>query len=162
MRRLFSLSTFLLSVALLMLVLGLASPQAMPLSQSLEVSDLAIEASSGTHNFKVEVARTPRERNMGLMFRSEMSDSSGMLFLFPYPQKISMWMKNTYISLDMVFILPDGTISMIIENAEPLSLRTLDSRGPSIAVLELVAGTVKKLSIREGDLVKHESFSNKF
>lgn len=160
MRRLFLFLFFFLGATPLTITPRSVWPKEMPPTQSLAVSDLVIETSSGVHNFEVEVARTSKERGRGLMFRHEMPASHGMLFLFPYPQPISMWMKNTYIPLDMLFILPDGTISQIIENTEPLSLKTHDSRGASSAVLELVAGTVKKLGICEGDLVRHKFFSN--
>ncbi|HXV73621.1 MAG TPA: DUF192 domain-containing protein [Sphingomonadales bacterium] len=128
--------------------------------QSLALSELRIETATGVLAFEVEVARTPDEWGVGLMHRMAMPENHGMLFVYPGLRPITMWMKNTYIPLDMLFILPDGTVSSIAENTTPLSLELVSSRAPALAVLELNAGIVKKLGIREGDLVRHAALGN--
>jgi uncharacterized membrane protein (UPF0127 family) len=84
-----------------------------------------------------------------------------MLFDFNPEQEVSMWMKNTYVSLDMIFIRADGRILRIAENTEPLSTKIISSRGPARAVLEVVAGTAQKYGIRPGDRVGHPLFGSK-
>ncbi len=110
------------------------------------------------HVFEVEVARDDRDRAQGLMFRRSMPANRGMLFDFAKVEPVSMWMQNTYISLDMLFIRPDGTIARIATNAEPLSTRTIPSGEPVLAVLELNAGTAVRLGIKVGDRVEHPLF----
>jgi uncharacterized protein len=110
------------------------------------------------HVFEVEVARDDRDRAQGLMFRRSMPANRGMLFDFAKVEPVSMWMQNTYISLDMLFIRPNGTIARIATNAEPLSTRTIPSGEPVLAVLELNAGTAVRLGIKPGDRVEHPLF----
>jgi uncharacterized protein len=119
---------------------------------------LTIVAASGRHSFQVEVMRTPDERAKGLMFRQHMPQDRGMLFDFARNEPVAMWMQNTYISLDMLFIRADGTIARVTERAEPLSTRTLPSGGPVLSVLELNAGIAEKLGIKAGDKVEHPLF----
>ncbi|WP_319025013.1 DUF192 domain-containing protein [Nisaea nitritireducens] len=107
------------------------------------------------HVFTVEVADTPEARASGLMFRKELAEDAGMLFIYPGKQKISMWMKNTLISLDMLFLDRDGTILHISERTTPLSTQVISSRFRVKAVLEVVAGTVARLGLRAGDRVEH-------
>jgi uncharacterized membrane protein (UPF0127 family) len=111
------------------------------------------------HDFNVEMATTPREQEIGLMFRPTVAPNGGMLFDWGQPQESQMWMKNTIASLDMVFINADGTIRSIIENAVPQSLAVLDSHGPVRATLELAAGTTTRLGILVGDRVEAPSLS---
>jgi len=108
--------------------------------------------------FQVEVARDDAQRAQGLMFRRSMAPDRGMLFDFGRVEPVSMWMQNTYLSLDMLFIRPDGTIARIAANTEPLSTRTISSGEPVLAVLELNAGTAAKLGIKPGDRVEHPLF----
>lgn len=108
--------------------------------------------------FQVEVARNDADRAQGLMFRRSMAADRGMLFDFGRVEPVSMWMQNTYLSLDMLFIRPDGTIARIAANTEPLSTRTVASGEPVLAVLELNAGTAAKLGIKPGDRVEHPLF----
>ena len=124
-------------------------------------STLEIATKNGVHIFSVEMATTEDEKSKGLMYRRELADGKGMLFDFSPEQQISMWMKNTYISLDMIFIRADGRILRIAENTEPLSTKIISSRGPARAVLEVVAGTAQKYGIRPGDRVGHPLFSSK-
>ena len=109
-------------------------------------------------SFQVEVARNDADRAQGLMYRRSMAPDRGMLFDFGRVEPVSMWMQNTYLPLDMLFIRPDGTIARIAANTEPLSTRTIPSGEPVLAVLELNAGTAAKLGIRAGDRVEHPLF----
>ncbi len=119
---------------------------------------LTIVSGSGRHAFQVEVARNDADRAQGLMFRRNLAPDRGMLFDFARVQPISMWMQNTYIPLDMIFIRPDGTIARIAENAEPLSTRTVPSGEPVLAVLEVIGGTAARLGLKPGDRVEHPLF----
>ena len=122
---------------------------------------LEIVTKSGVHPFSVEVVATEEERQKGLMFRKELPEGQGMLFDFKVDAPVSFWMKNTYVSLDMIFIRSDGRIASIAENTEPLSERLVPSAGPVLGVLEVVAGTARKLGIRPGDRVAHRIFAPK-
>ncbi|MBN9603228.1 MAG: DUF192 domain-containing protein [Afipia felis] len=121
--------------------------------RAADMQTFEIVTKSGVKVFNVEVAKTTEERERGLMFRKELSDGQGMLFDFSPEQNVSMWMKNTYVSLDMIFIRADGRILRIAENATPLSERIISSGGPVKAVLEVVAGTARKDGIAPGDRV---------
>jgi uncharacterized membrane protein (UPF0127 family) len=126
-------------------------------AQALEA--LSIVPQNGQrHTFQVEVARNDSDRAQGLMFRRSMPADRGMLFDFGRIEPVSMWMQNTYLSLDMLFIRPDGTIARIAANTEPLSTRTISSGEPVLAVLELNAGTAAKLGIKPGDRIEHPVF----
>ncbi|WP_409188882.1 DUF192 domain-containing protein [Bradyrhizobium sp. RDM4] len=122
---------------------------------------LEIVTKNGVQAFSVEMATTDEEKQTGLMYRKELADGKGMLFDFNPEQQISMWMKNTYISLDMIFIRADGRILRIAENTEPLSTKIISSQGPARAVLEVPAGTAQKYGIRPGDRVGHPLFGSK-
>jgi uncharacterized membrane protein (UPF0127 family) len=124
-----------------------------PSARSAEQQTLEIASKSGVHIFAVEVAVTDQERERGLMFRRSVPEGYGMLFDFKRDQDVSMWMRNTYVSLDMIFIQSDGRIRRIAENTETESDRIISSGGPVRAVLEVVAGTAKKLGIGPGDRV---------
>ena len=122
---------------------------------------LEIVTKNGVQVFSVEMATTEEEKQTGLMYRKELADGKGMLFDFNPEQEVSMWMKNTYVSLDMIFIRADGRILRIAENTEPMSTKIISSRGPARAVLEVVAGTAQKYGIRAGDRVGHPLFGSK-
>ncbi|MGL9617766.1 DUF192 domain-containing protein [Bradyrhizobium sp. U531] len=122
---------------------------------------LEIVTKNGVQVFSVEMATTEEEKQTGLMYRKELADGKGMLFDFNPEQEISMWMKNTYVSLDMIFISASGRVLRIAENTEPMSTKIISSRGPARAVLEVVAGTAQKYGIRPGDRVGHPLFSSK-
>ena len=115
---------------------------------------LEIVSKTGVHAFTVELATDDAERSRGLMFRKELPEGRGMLFDFERDQPVAFWMHNTYISLDMIFIRGDGSILRIAENTEPLSDRLVPSGGPVRAVLEVIAGTARKLGIAPGDRVE--------
>jgi uncharacterized membrane protein (UPF0127 family) len=126
-----------------------------------QLQELKITSKNGAHIFGVEMAVTPEEQAKGLMFRKELPEGQGMLFDFHQEQPTSFWMKNTYVSLDMIFIRGDGRILRIAENTVPLSEALVPSGGPVRAVLEVVAGTAKKLGIAPGDRVTHPIFSGR-
>ena len=108
--------------------------------------------------FQVEVARTDQEKTVGLMFRRSLADNAGMLFPYGPARTITMWMRNTYIPLDMLFITADGRIARIEANTEPLSERIIDSGLPVSAVLELAGGAAERLGVKAGDKVNHPFF----
>ena len=93
------------------------------------------------------------------MFRKSLDPGKGMLFPYAKPQELTMWMRNTYIPLDMVFIKANGTIHRIAENTEPFSEDIVASQGEVTAVLELAGGVTRKLGIKAGDSVKHRHFT---
>jgi uncharacterized membrane protein (UPF0127 family) len=142
----------------LVIILVLALAAAAALAQA--TSRLVIEGERGRHTFAVEVAATDETRQVGLMFRKTLAADAGMLFDYQTPQPVAMWMKNTLIPLDMLFIGADHRISGIAERTVPHSLATIDSGGPVRAVLELNAGTAARLGIKVGDLVRHAAFKN--
>ncbi len=120
-----------------------------------------IASKTGMHAFAVELATTDAERAQGLMNRKELPEGQGMLFDFHRDQEVGFWMKNTYISLDMIFIRSDGRIMRIAENTQPLSEKIVPSNGPVRAVLEVIAGTSRKLGIAVGDHVAHPIFTGR-
>jgi hypothetical protein len=122
-------------------------------------STVAIESGGGRHRFSVWVADTPAHHYQGLMFVRSMPADRGMLFLFDSEEYKSFWMKNTYLSLDILFIAADGRIVNIAEKARPLTTDPISSTEPALAVLELNAGTSARLGIRAGDRVLHSAFS---
>jgi uncharacterized membrane protein (UPF0127 family) len=127
----------------------------------LPTEPLLIETGRGaTHRFTVEMAISPEHQMIGLMFRPEVKPDEGMLFDWGSPRESAMWMRNTITSLDMLFIRADGRIHRIVERTVPLSLATIESRGPVRATLELAAGTAARLDIRPGDLVRQRIFGN--
>jgi uncharacterized membrane protein (UPF0127 family) len=125
-----------------------------PLS-GLAVIDLVIERGGRNIPFRVEVAASPEEQARGLMFRTELGDFEGMLFPSATPEPRSFWMKNTPLSLDIIFIGPDGRILNIAADTVPYSLTPVNSIGPASAVLELRAGRTKALGIEPGDKVSY-------
>jgi hypothetical protein len=122
---------------------------------TFEKGELTIESDGRTHRFAIEIARTPEQSQQGLMFRSKMAPDAGMLFLYDPPQPVSMWMFQTLIPLDMLFIGADGRVVNIHERAVPGSTQTIPSAGPVRAVLELNGGTVARLKLKPGDRVRH-------
>ena len=114
---------------------------------------IVLETETGDHSFDIEVVTTDRERARGLMYRRSLPERSGMLFLYDRPQGATMWMKNTFIPLDMVFIAPGGTVHRIERNAEPFSTEVISSEGAIIAVLELNAGEADRIALKRGDKV---------
>jgi uncharacterized membrane protein (UPF0127 family) len=132
-----------------------------PAVQAASFQPLEIVTKSGVQVFSVEMATTEEEKTQGLMHRKELADGKGMLFDFSPEQQISMWMKNTYISLDMIFIRADGRILRIAENTEPHSTKIISSGGLARGVLEVIAGTAQKYGIQPGDRVAHPLFNKR-
>jgi len=104
----------------------------------------------GGQEIRVEIATTPEQHELGLMFRESLPQGRGMLFIFTPPSEVFMWMKNTLIPLDMVFIAGNKTILRIAENTTPRSLATIPSGGKTLAVLELPAGDATRLALAPG------------
>jgi uncharacterized membrane protein (UPF0127 family) len=119
---------------------------------------LKLITAQGTHTIDVEVTETPAEKAQGLMFRTRLADTGGMLFFYDTPQEITMWMRNTYIPLDMVFIRADGVVHRIEARTEPLSENIVASRGDVTACLELAGGAAERLGLKPGDKVEHRFF----
>jgi len=124
-----------------------------PVPLDLPVEILTIETEDGPLDFTVEIAATGEARSRGLMFRREMADDHGMLFIFEAEGDRYFWMKNTPLSLDIIFIRSDGTIAHIAKGTTPFSEKTIPSQGPAQFVLEVVAGTADALNIKAGDTV---------
>ncbi len=115
----------------------------------------------GTHKFTVELAVTPPQLEYGLMYRDKMPADHGMLFDFGTSRPVMMWMKNTKLSLDMLFLDQKGVVSHIQENAVPYSEAIISSNGPVAYVIELNGGIVKKLGLAVGDKVTSATISAK-
>jgi uncharacterized membrane protein (UPF0127 family) len=111
------------------------------------------------HKIDVWIADNEARRQRGLMFVDSMADDAGMLFIYPQPQDISMWMKNTHLSLDMLFVSANGRVHSIVANTKPMSLDTISSHGTVLAVIELKAGSAARMNIRPGAQVIHPAFS---
>jgi uncharacterized protein len=129
--------------------------------QAQSTEPLTIRTSTGAHVFQVEVMRTPDERAKGLMFRRFMPQDRGMLFDFARTEPVAMWMQNTYISLDMLFIRADGTVARVHQRAEPLSTQTIPSGEPVLSVLELNAGVADRIGVKADDRIEHPLFKAK-
>lgn len=121
--------------------------------QQFPTAPLTVATANGPHKFTVEVATTPAQLEQGLMFRRSMAPDAGMLFDFRAPTMAAMWMKNTFIPLDMLFVDAQGRIVNIHERAIPQSLETIAAAAPVRAVIELNGGTAARLGIRPGDRV---------
>lgn len=121
--------------------------------ETFPTSTLTVATKDGVREFSVEVATTPQQHAQGLMFRRKMAADSGMVFVYRQAQPISMWMKNTMIPLDMVFIGGSGVIIKIVERTIPMSQEIIASGGPVKSVLELNGGTASRLGLKVGDRV---------
>ncbi|HET6378141.1 MAG TPA: DUF192 domain-containing protein [Methylocella sp.] len=150
------LKTRLSLILLFFLIFAPASAQPGPPQGGLE--KLEIITSSGTHEFLVEVMRNERQRERGLMFRRFLPPERGMLFDFEAERPVTMWMKNTYLPLDMIFISRSGLVTRIAENTEPLSEKIISSGSPVYAVLEVNAGTAARIGLKTGNRVRHSIF----
>jgi uncharacterized protein len=142
-----------LTFAVLLVAVAAFLVASSPTARSAEQQILEIASKTGVHVFSVELAVTDEERARGLMFRRSVPESYGMLFDFKRDQEVTMWMRNTYVSLDMIFIQSDGRIRRIAENTETESDKIIPSGGQVRAVLEVAAGTAKKFGIEPGDRV---------
>ncbi len=124
-----------------------------------EKSALTIHTRAGAvHRFKIEIARTPKQMALGLMYRRRLAADAGMLFVHDRTERVRMWMKNTYIPLDMLFVGADGRILDMKQRTVPRSLAIIASKKPVLAVFEVNAGTVSRLGIGIGDRLDHPAF----
>jgi uncharacterized protein len=128
--------------------------------QRFPISELTIVSATGTHRFKIEVAETPAQMTQGLMFRRSLAPDAGMLFDYKEPIAATMWMRNTLIPLDMLFVDAQGRIINIHQRAVPQSLDVIAAAAPVRAVIELNGGTAARLGIAPGDQVVHPIFGN--
>jgi hypothetical protein len=145
---------WLLAILVFLPKLAQAAPNPQPAAGPLET--LTVLTQAGRKTFKVETATTREQRDRGLMFRTHLPERRGMLFDFGPEQEVRMWMKDTLIPLDMVFISADGRVHRIESNAEPGSLRVIPSEGPVRFVLELNAGAASRNGINPGDRIVGE------
>ena len=122
---------------------------------------LELQTATGVHVLSIEVARTSAQQQTGLMFRTKLAEDKGMLFPHAPPREVQMWMRNTYIPLDMVFIRADGVVHRIEAQTEPFSERIISSNGPVAGVLEIAGGLAAKLGLKAGDVVRHSHFKAK-
>lgn len=146
-----ALLAFLLTAMMIMANLGDVEAQ-------MRRESLSLVTAKGEHVIQIEVAETNEEKALGLMFRTSLAENAGMLFPYTPPQETGMWMRNTYISLDMIFIREDGVVHRVVPRTEPLSETVISSQGPVTAVLELVAGSAERLGLKAGDKVLHAHF----
>ena len=128
--------------------------------QQFPTSELTIISTTGPHQFKVELATTTAQMTQGLMFRTSLAPDAGMLFEYQQPTMATMWMRNTLIPLDMLFVDAQGRIVNIHERAVPQSLDVIAAAEPVRAVIELNGGTAARLGIEPGDQVVHPIFGN--
>jgi uncharacterized membrane protein (UPF0127 family) len=157
------LARAVLGAALGFFVPGLAAIVASPDGAGAEPAARATEklelvTASGVVTLDVELADTPARQALGLMYRTALPERYGMLFTSDPPRESSMWMRNTYIPLDMVFIRADGTVHRIAERTEPHSEEVISSNGPVAGVLEIAGGSARKFGLKPGDKVRHRHF----
>lgn len=149
------LSTIIVAASLLFGIANFSLYAQQPQSIAPSPVFLAIETRTGIQRFIVEIADEQEEREVGLMFRKDLPQDQGMLFDFGTDRLVTMWMRNTPLSLDMVFIDRSGTIVRVAENTTPFSTDIISSREPVRYVLELNAGVASGHGIRSGDKVSH-------
>jgi uncharacterized protein len=137
-----------------------ADRQPEPLSNFPQVALSILTPDARQHRLQVWVADTDVHRQQGLMFVKSLPDSAGMLFVFDQPREIQMWMKNTLIPLDMLFIDADGRVDSIAVNTTPMSLNIISSKSPVLGVLEMAGGAATRLGIRAGAIVQHPAFAS--
>jgi uncharacterized protein len=145
-------------VVLVWLTCSLAFQSASAAQQVPRFEPLTISTAAGPVSITAEIADTPELRSRGLMFRHRMPEDRAMLFDFERPRPASMWMKNTYMSLDMFFVRADGSIAAIAEKTVPKSLDTISVQEPVRGVIEMAAGSAKRLGIKLEDRVFHKIF----
>ena len=151
----------LLAASIQAQTLETVTAQGRPLVQDFPQSSLIIDTSGFTcEHFGIFIASERNAQSRGLMYVPEMPDDVGMLFIHPSERMISMWMKNTLIPLDMVFMDRSGVVTHIAENTVPGSLDTISSMQPALAVLEINGGLAARLGIRPGDRVRHPFFGS--
>lgn len=149
-----------LAIALLAQGAAADSEDATRLDQQFPRSSLQIATPDARlHRFDIWIADTDRRRQQGLMFVKHLEEDEAMLFIYPRSQRVGIWMKNTYIPLDILFVRTDGRVARVVENATPHSTDTIDSGEPVVAVVELKGGSAERLKIRPGAQVIHPAFA---
>jgi uncharacterized membrane protein (UPF0127 family) len=121
-------------------------------------TDVTVVTREGNFKFRVELADTPETQARGLMYRMSLPAAGGMLFDFGAPKPVAMWMKNTYVPLDIIFLNASGHVVDVAESLRPLSTTIIQGREPALAVLELQGGTAKRIGLGIGDYVEHPMF----
>jgi uncharacterized membrane protein (UPF0127 family) len=147
-------------ILLLGVLVWLAAGNAVAQLQQFPTAELTIVTAGGPHKFTVEVATTPAQMEQGLMFRRSLAADAGMIFDYGQPAMAAMWMKNTLIPLDMLFVSEQGRVINIRERAVPGSLETIPAAAPVRAVIELNGGTVARFGIRPGDRIQYPVFKD--
>ena len=140
-----------LLAGLVLAAVGVAAEELPPLDESFDETVLVIVAAAACHRFDVYLALEQGQQRRGLMFVRDLPERRGMLFVYETEAFLSMWMKNTFIPLDILFVRADLTIASIAEDTEPQSLRSIQATEPVRYVLELNAGTSRQLGIRPDD-----------
>ena len=141
-----------LALVALLAAAGFAQPAA---AEGGALEPLTIETGAGVHAIEVEVARTAEERRVGLMHRTELAPDRGMLFDFGATRQVTMWMKNTLISLDMFFADEEGRIVTVAQRTTPLSEKRIPSGERVRYVLEMIGGSAERLGVTVGDRLRH-------
>jgi uncharacterized protein len=149
---------FAITVSLALAVFLTFSPDSTLATGPARLEPVVVETAEGSFTFITEIADTPELRRRGLMFRHQLPQDRAMLFDWGRVAPVSMWMRNTHVSLDMIFIAPGGRVVRIAERTEPLSDTTIPSGEPVAAVLEVVAGTAQRIGLEPGDRVHHPMF----
>ena len=140
------------------IALGFAGSATLAQSENMRREQVLLNTSQGQTIITAEIADTALNQQRGLMFRRSLGPREGMLFLYERAEAVRMWMKNTFISLDMVFIQADGTVHRIERHTEPFSERIISSEAPVLGVLEINAGLSDTLGLRPGDKIIHQHF----
>lgn len=148
----------LLSATALAVACASATTTSPPPFPDLPQAEVEVETPGGTHRFRVWIAADDASRERGLMHVPELPADRGMLFLFESPQFAAFWMKDTRVSLDILFVATDGRIVNIARNTEPFSLAPIESVAPITGVLEVAAGSALRLGIVPGDRIRHPAF----
>ena len=148
-----------LAAVVVALLLGLAASESRAEEVTFATSDLWIETESGRHHFTVEVAETHAQMKRGLMFRTDLANDAGMLFDYETPREVAMWMKNTLVPLDMLFVDSRGLVQRVVGWTTPQSLEPIASHGLVRVVIELRGGIAARLGIGRGSRIEHAIFT---
>ena len=138
-------------VGLLVLPSGLLAEGRVSAETFEEVKGIVLTSRGERYEFLLEVARSEKEQAQGLMYRRNLDADAGMLFVFDVPREVSVWMKNTWIPLDVLFVAEEGKIEKIVRQTKPFSLQLIPSDSAVLYVLEVNAGTADRLGLQVGD-----------
>jgi len=147
-------------ISFVMLVVVSVSPLISPIvaAPKMRMETIVVVTSTGRHLFAVEIADTPSHRRQGLMQRTQLASDSGMLFDNGVDREMYMWMKDTILSLDMIFINKDGVVVNVTKNTVPFSEAIIPSGQPVRGVLEVIAGTADRINLKPGDRIERPLF----